>query len=77
MCSEKQLLILLLDLFMAGTETTSNTLSFVIMFLIQNPSVQKLAHEELDLNLEPGKLPTLKDRPRYCRISFSTFGKML
>jgi cytochrome P450 len=62
--SEKQLLMLLLDMFMAGSETTSNTLAFAIFFLLKNPHVQDIASKELKSVVEPGKLPSLNDRSR-------------
>ncbi|XP_054289551.1 methyl farnesoate epoxidase-like [Macrosteles quadrilineatus] len=60
--TEKQLMMLLMDMFMAGSETTSNTLAFAIFFLLKNPRVQEIAHRELKSVIEPGKLPSLKDR---------------
>jgi len=33
---------------MAGMETTSSTLSFAILYLIQYPDIQKRIHQELD-----------------------------
>ncbi|KAG8313363.1 hypothetical protein J6590_001830 [Homalodisca vitripennis] len=62
--TEKQLLVLLMDMFMAGSETTSNTLAFATLFLLQHPDVLELAVKELDSVVEHGKLPSLKDRPR-------------
>ena len=38
----------LFDLFLAGSETTSTTLLFAIMFLMMNPEVQKKAQDEID-----------------------------
>lgn len=46
--SEEQLLVLLLDLFLAGSETTSSSLSFVILNLIKNPDIQAKVHAEID-----------------------------
>lgn len=46
--TEEQLLVLLLDLFMAGSETTSSTLSFIIYLLIKHPHVQTKVYEELE-----------------------------
>lgn len=46
--TEEQLLVLLLDLFMAGSETTSSTLSFIIFLLIKHPDVQTKIYEELE-----------------------------
>ncbi|KAI5730597.1 hypothetical protein M8J76_015514 [Diaphorina citri] len=57
--SDDQLLVLLLDLFMAGSETTSNSLSFSVLYLIRYPHVQRKIQEEIDsLNKEP----TILDR---------------
>ncbi|KAE8748590.1 Cytochrome P450 CYP305, partial [Frankliniella occidentalis] len=60
--SEKQLLSLLLDLFMAGAETTSNTLGFCVMFLLQHPDVQRRAQDELDRVVGRERDPSLEDR---------------
>ncbi|XP_026686643.1 uncharacterized protein LOC103519287 [Diaphorina citri] len=58
-CTDDQLLVLLLDLFMAGSETTSNSLSFSVLYLIRYPHVQRKIQEEIDsLNKEP----TILDR---------------
>ncbi|XP_022181369.1 methyl farnesoate epoxidase-like [Myzus persicae] len=47
--SEEQLVVILLDLFLAGSETTSITLSSVILHLSKNQDVQTKVHAELDL----------------------------
>lgn len=57
--TDDQLLVLLLDLFMAGSETTSNSLSFSILYLVRYPDVQKKIQQEID-SLE--KEPTILDR---------------
>lgn len=46
--SEEQLLVLLLDLFLAGSETTSSTLSFVILLLMKHQDVQAKVYAELN-----------------------------
>ncbi|XP_027842396.2 methyl farnesoate epoxidase-like [Aphis gossypii] len=46
--SEHQLLVILLDLFLAGSETTSSMLSFVILHLLKHQDVQDKVHAELD-----------------------------
>ncbi|XP_050428296.1 methyl farnesoate epoxidase-like [Adelges cooleyi] len=46
--SEEQLLVLLLDLFLAGSETTGSTLSFVVLHLLRHQDVQAKVHAELD-----------------------------
>lgn len=61
---EKQLLAICLDMFEAGTETTTQTLQFAVLDLIRYPEIQKKAREELDRVL--GQRPaTLDDRPLY------------
>ncbi|KAG2370580.1 hypothetical protein C9374_000378 [Naegleria lovaniensis] len=43
-------------LFLAGTETSSNTLQWVIYELAKRPEIQKRAHQEVDEVLQNGKL---------------------
>lgn len=61
--SEKQLLAVCMDMFMAGSETTSNTLSFCFLYLILNSHVQKKAQAEIDAILGD-RPPSLDDRPK-------------
>lgn len=53
--SDDQLLITMLDIFQAGTETTSNLLSWTILFLILNPHVQEKLHEEISRMVPKGE----------------------
>jgi len=46
--SEEQLFVILLDLFLAGSETTSVTLSSVILHLLMNQNIQTKVHAEMD-----------------------------
>lgn len=62
--SEKQLLAICVDLFMAGSETTSKSIGFGFLYLLLNPDVQKKAQEEIDLVVGRNRLPTLEDRPK-------------
>ena len=61
--SEEQLLVLLMDLFTAGAETTSTTLTWTIIHLIHNPEVQKKVHDEID-NILGNSQPTLEHKGR-------------
>ncbi|CAH1392903.1 unnamed protein product [Nezara viridula] len=61
--TEKQLIILLLDLFLAGPETTSATLGFAILHLLHYPHIQNNLHNELDTVIGKGKRPCMKDKP--------------
>ncbi|XP_025207305.1 methyl farnesoate epoxidase-like [Melanaphis sacchari] len=46
--SEEQLLVILLDLFLAGSETTSSMLSFTILLLLKHQDIQDNVRAELD-----------------------------
>lgn len=62
--SEQQLLALCMDMFMAGSETTTNTLGFCFLYLILYPDVQKKAQEEIDTVIGKHRSPSLNDRPK-------------
>ncbi|RZC40009.1 cytochrome P450 303a1 [Asbolus verrucosus] len=61
---EKQLLAICMDMFMAGSETTSKSLGFCFLYLILYPDVQKKAQEEIDNVVGRSRLPNLRDRPQ-------------
>ncbi|XP_063236602.1 methyl farnesoate epoxidase-like isoform X2 [Bacillus rossius redtenbacheri] len=66
--TEEQLLSLCLDLFMAGSETTSNTLGFAALYMVLHPGVQARAQAELDAVVGRGDQPALHHRPRLCYV---------
>lgn len=49
-----QLLMVCLDLFLAGTETTSNTIDFALLLMVLYPDVQKKVQEYIDAELPKG-----------------------
>jgi cytochrome P450 len=57
-----------ITLFLAGHETTANTLSWTWWLLAQNPAVEKKFHEELD-GVLGGRVPTLDDLPKLNYLS--------
>ncbi|EGI60832.1 Putative cytochrome P450 303a1 [Acromyrmex echinatior] len=59
-----KLLAICLDLFIAGSETTSKVLSFGFLNLILNPQIQRKAHEEIDRVTERNRFPILADKPK-------------
>jgi cytochrome P450 len=61
--SDRQLRDETITLFLAGHETTANTLSWTWWLLAQNPAVEKKFHEELD-GVLGGSVPTLEDLPK-------------
>ncbi|KYM98059.1 hypothetical protein ALC62_11405 [Cyphomyrmex costatus] len=62
--SESQLLAICVDLFIAGSETTSKALGFGFLNLILNPQIQRKAHEEIDRVTGRKRFPTLDDKPK-------------
>lgn len=50
------------DLFLAGSETTSTYLRFLILYMINFPAVQGRAQGELDRVVGRGRLPSLQDK---------------
>jgi cytochrome P450 len=60
--SDQQLRRELIDLFVAGTDTTSNSLTWGLLFLALNPDVQKRCHDEIDAQIGRERFPCKKDR---------------
>lgn len=59
---EKQLVHTCVDLFMAGSDTTFNSLTFSILYMILYPNVQRKVQGELDRIVGRNRLPSLEDR---------------
>lgn len=62
--TKEQLLSVCLDLFMAGSETTTKSFGFGFTYLLLNPEVQTKAQEEIDRVVGRERLPSLQDRPK-------------
>ena len=62
--SEEQLTVILMDLFLAGAETTSTTLTWSLINLMQYPEKQKKIHDEID-NILGDEVPNLDYKGRY------------
>jgi cytochrome P450 len=62
------LVSLLADLFMAGSETTSGTISFCLLRLVLSPDVQRRAQEQIDKVVGRSRLPSLADRQKYVKL---------
>ncbi|KHJ75585.1 unspecific monooxygenase [Oesophagostomum dentatum] len=60
--SRLQLQNVCLDLWFAGMETTSNTLSWCAVYLLNNPDVQVKIHEELDRVIGSTRPITMADK---------------
>ncbi|XP_066270863.1 cytochrome P450 2U1-like [Branchiostoma lanceolatum] len=46
--SDKQLKEVLIGLFLAGTETTANTIRWALLYMMVNPGIQEKVHQEID-----------------------------
>ena len=62
-CGREQLVNILFDLFVAGSETTSTTLSWAVLYMLRHPDVQKQVQAEMDRVVGRGRLPSMSDRP--------------
>ncbi|XP_072015479.1 cytochrome P450 2G1-like [Amphiura filiformis] len=54
---------LILAIFFAGTDTTSNTLQWGSQYLVRYPKVQDRIHREIDTVVGRNRLPKLADKP--------------
>ncbi|GAB1288645.1 Cytochrome P450, family 2, subfamily j, polypeptide 13 [Apodemus speciosus] len=60
--NEENLICSTLDLFLAGTETTSTTLRWALLYMALNPEVQQKVQAEIDRVIGQEKHPSLADR---------------
>ena len=60
--NDDQLLALCVDFFQAGSETTSNTLGFGMLYMLKYPEVMIKVQNELDNVVGWNNLPKLSDR---------------
>jgi cytochrome P450 len=60
---EENMLAGIFNLFGAGAETTSNTLSWSFYFLAKNPEVQEKMFQEIDAVVGTMRLPSVDDKP--------------
>ena len=60
---DDQLIYVCGDLFGAGTETTTTTLRWAILFMLHNPEMLRRVQREVAENVGPSRMPTMKDKP--------------
>ncbi|XP_013381430.2 cytochrome P450 2J3-like [Lingula anatina] len=53
----------IVDLFSAGTETTSLSTTWAILFLVCYPEIQRELHKEIMQVIDNGRRPSLQDKP--------------
>lgn len=62
--TEKDLYMLILDIFFAGKETTSSSLNWLFYYMATYTHVQRKMQAEIDEVLPRGTLAELQDRAR-------------
>jgi cytochrome P450 len=60
--TEKQMSAVILDMFLAGSETTNKSTNFMFLHLVRNKSIQEKAREEIDRVVGRSRLPSLDDK---------------
>lgn len=60
--TDLQLTMIILDMFIAGSQTTSITLDLALMMMVRHPEIQQKIHNEIDKVLGDAQLPTLSDK---------------
>ena len=60
---KENLAVTLFDLFVAGSETSSTTLSWALLYMVKNPNVQAKVQSELEQVVGRNRSPSLQDRP--------------
>ncbi|XP_078677201.1 cytochrome P450 2U1-like [Branchiostoma floridae x Branchiostoma belcheri] len=60
--TEQQNIMVVLDLFLGGTETTSTTLRWALLYMILHPDVQETVQREIDSVIGPDRDPSMAHR---------------
>uniref|UniRef100_A0A8C6TKT1 Cytochrome P450 n=2 Tax=Neogobius melanostomus TaxID=47308 RepID=A0A8C6TKT1_9GOBI len=58
----KNLSISAVDLFTAGTETTTTTLNWALLYMINHPDIQAKVQAEIDAVVGSSRMPSMQDR---------------
>ncbi|KAG1698859.1 Cytochrome P450 18a1 [Nymphon striatum] len=62
--TERQLKSLIVDLFIAGTETTSTTLRWAVVYMLHHPEIQQKIHTEIDEIVGPERPISMEDKSK-------------
>jgi len=61
---ENELVFILRDLLIAGTETSSMTICWALIYLANNADIQERVQKEIDSVVSRDRLPSLSDKPK-------------
>ncbi|MBN3313197.1 CP2U1 protein, partial [Atractosteus spatula] len=61
--SEDYLFYIIGDLFIAGTDTTTNTVLWSLLYMSLHPHIQEKVQAEIDLVVGPDRVPSVTDKP--------------
>ena len=61
--TESSLLRSIIDLYLAGTETTSTAISWALLFFLHYPHVQDTCYKEISDVVGTDRLPSMRDKP--------------
>uniref|UniRef100_A0A4X2M6Y9 Cytochrome P450 family 2 subfamily J member 2 n=1 Tax=Vombatus ursinus TaxID=29139 RepID=A0A4X2M6Y9_VOMUR len=62
--NEENLIQVIIDLFLGGTETTATTLRWALLYMIHHRDVQEKVQKELDAVVAPSEVISFEDRKR-------------
>ncbi|XP_036407372.1 cytochrome P450 2U1-like [Megalops cyprinoides] len=62
--SEDYLFYIIGDLFVAGTDTTTNTILWTLLYMCMYPDIQEKVQVEIDSVIGPDRVPSLTDKAR-------------
>ncbi|RUS89824.1 hypothetical protein EGW08_002436 [Elysia chlorotica] len=66
--NEKNLSASILHLFLGGTETTSTTITWCVLYCLHHPEVQEKAFKEINAHVGVNRFPTIADKPQLCYV---------
>lgn len=66
--TDLQLTMIILDMFIAGSQTTSITLDLALMMMVIRPDIQAKVQSEIDQVLGEAQLPSLSDKSKLSYI---------
>lgn len=62
MVTDQHFIMLMNEIFIASVVNFTNTLAWGLLYLVHNPSIQDLVHQELDHVVGPDRLPDIGDK---------------